>query len=205
MGNAHEGAHDRRAIVRGHELSRGILAIEQDLIGNQQYEAIVSDKVPRGVDRVAEAARRLLLDKMQIAIDRRAIEVVANHLLAAADDDADVRQAGADRLIDDAMDDRPVAEGKELLRYDRGHRHHARPDPGGGNDGLLQHSASSAGAAVRVMYCSNHSWKTRSAKTLLASMYVLPGADIRSTRLRTRAGSKKPCSCRRSALSVSAT
>ena len=136
------------ALVGRHHVGQDRGVLGHEVVGEQHGEGLVADVVASHPDGVAEPARLVLADEVDVghrgdglhlgqevelaaALERRlqlgrAVEVVLDGLLRPAGHDQDVGDAGPHGLLDHVLDARLVDQGEHLLG--RGLR--GRQEPG---------------------------------------------------------------------------
>ena len=130
-----------------HQAAEVVIRCEQHVVGEEHRERLAGDEVATPQNRVAQAARLLLLDEVEARTARRvaeAVEVLAQQRLGGAHHHCDLGDPGSDRLVDRELDRRLGAERHELLGHHVTPGPHARAEPGRGDHRLAHHGVTIA-------------------------------------------------------------
>ena len=156
------------SLAGGDHVGQERRALGHEVVRQEHGEGLVADVEAGHADGVAEPARLVLADEVDVrhladgqdlgqrlvlAAARegrlelgRAVEVVLDRLLGPAGHDEDVLDARRHGLLDDVLDPRLVDQGDHLLGRRLGGREEAGAEPRGGDDCL----ADTHGATVRT-------------------------------------------------------
>ena len=148
-------------LVGTRELLHARHATHDDIVPVEHDECLVPDETPREGERIARASHRLLIGEgyPSEGVERAdtsehlrpsrpredilqligSIEISGDRLLAAREDDEDIRDARRDRIPHEILDDGCIHDGEELLRDRLRDGEESRPVASGEYDTLGDH------------------------------------------------------------------